>query len=131
MTVLAPVVSVRNVHRWETIGYSDARVGVDCVVATLRIGYTDGMPRKMERGSAFVVIGGVQCPIIGDSSMDYTTVVIPPHHSVSPGAVATVMGRAQNMTISLEKFAEWAEMLPEEVLVRFGQAKRAKRELIF
>ncbi len=127
LSVFASVVSVRRVAEGESVGYDrTCEAMMDCTVATLDLGYVDGMPRTFLAGFPGVhLAGGVRCPIFGNTSMDYTTVRVPEGTNVSIGDVVLVLGTSPDHgTIGLDQFADRAGLLPEEVLARFGQARR-------
>ncbi|MBB5519866.1 alanine racemase [Amphiplicatus metriothermophilus] len=66
----APVIQLRNVAAGESVGYARAHVfDAPRRLATLALGYGDGLPRIIgDRGAAF--LGGARCPIVGRVSMD-------------------------------------------------------------
>jgi alanine racemase len=73
-SVQARVVQVRDVLAGETVGYGAAwRAERDSRIATLNIGYADGLPRASAPAQTWAA-GGVPCPAIGRVSMDLTAV---------------------------------------------------------
>ncbi|HXI87992.1 MAG TPA: alanine racemase C-terminal domain-containing protein, partial [Parvularculaceae bacterium] len=68
----APVVQLRRVATGETAGYgATRRFEKDALLATVALGYGDGLPRNASnRGAAY--LGGAVCPIAGRVSMDLT-----------------------------------------------------------
>ena len=75
---LRPVSSLRSViisiKEWgagTTVGYS--RKGVlsrDSRIATIPIGYADGIDRHLGNGNSFVLVNGHRCPTVGNICMD-------------------------------------------------------------
>jgi alanine racemase len=60
-------------------------------IATLPIGYGDGVRRGLTN-NAQVVIDGARYPLVGTVSMDNVTVDLGPESAVAPGAAATLIG---------------------------------------
>jgi len=60
-------------------------------IATLPIGYGDGVRRGLTN-NAQVVIGGERFPLVGTVSMDNITVDLGPESTVEPGAPAALIG---------------------------------------
>ncbi|MEZ5975134.1 MAG: alanine racemase C-terminal domain-containing protein [Planctomycetota bacterium] len=61
-------------------------------IATLPIGYADGLPWRASPGGE-VLLRGQRAPIVGRISMDYTTVDVGHIPDVHVGDVATLIGR--------------------------------------
>src|SRR5216684_588953 len=72
----ARVVSVRTVRQGEGVSYSASWTAPrDTTVATLGIGYADGVRRLLGRASeATVLLNGVRCPVVGRVTMDLVMV---------------------------------------------------------
>lgn len=127
-----PVVSLRariglvqEVEEGATVGYGAtyAARGRERW-ATVAIGYGDGLPRLLgNRGSALV--RGRRAPIVGRISMDVTVVNITDVEGVSPGDVATFIGRDGSEEIPLEEVAALASTINYEILT--GLAGRLPR----
>ena len=74
LTLEAPILQVREIETGETVGYNTTwRAERPTVVATLAIGYGDGVPRSASN-KGFVSLGRKRCPIIGRVSMDLITI---------------------------------------------------------
>lgn len=129
VTLRAPVVSVRRVGRGETVSYGGRWTAPrDTTVATLGIGYADGVARAVE-GKAQVLLGGVRRPLVGRVTMDFVMVDLedtaPP---VRVGDVATLVGRDGDGQITIDEFARWAGTIAYEALARLRM--RAAREYV-
>jgi alanine racemase len=115
----APILQCRRVPAGETVGYGASfETKRDSVIATLGIGYADGLLRSLgNKGS--VVLGGKRAPIIGRISMDLITIDvtdIPPDER-APGRYAELIGEA----MLLDEVAEAAGTANYELLTRLGQ----------
>ena len=70
----AKILQIQDVPAWQSIGYGATHVFMKrSRVATLGIGYGDGLPRSLSN-KGYVLIAGRPAPIIGRISMDLTTV---------------------------------------------------------
>jgi alanine racemase len=70
-TLKTSISQIKNIPANETIGYS--RKGVasrDMQIATVPIGYADGLSRKLSNGKGKMIVKGKLAPIIGNVCMD-------------------------------------------------------------
>ena len=120
----APVVEIRQLEPGDTVSY-DATLRVErrARIATLAIGYADGYPRSLS-GAGTVLIGNSIAPIAGRVTMDMTMVDVTTI-ACEVGSVATLIGRAGNTVLTVERVAETAKMSPYELLT--GLRSRAPR----
>src|SRR5213079_2599955 len=93
IAVRARVVSVRTVRQGESVSYGASWTAErDTTVATLGIGYADGVRRLLGRESAAsVLLNGARCPVVGRVTMDLTMVDVRDGRA-AVGDVATVIG---------------------------------------
>jgi len=122
VSVRARVLSVRRVRKGESVSYNATWVAPrDTVIATLGIGYADGIRRNVgARGQAQVLLRGKRCPIVGVVQMDMTLVETGAVE-VQVGDIATIVGEEAKQHIALNEFAAWSDQLPHEFLVGLGQ----------
>ncbi len=86
-SLYSEVISVKRIKKGEFVGYSAGFIAnEDMTVATLSIGYFDGMNKNL----GFVVINGQRCEILGEICMDMTAVKVP--HTVKCGDIAEIFG---------------------------------------
>ncbi len=128
---------LQNVHRWTThisqIREIEANdfVGYGCSfeatqkmrIATLPVGYADGLKRILSNGRGAVEISGQLAPIVGRVCMDMTMVDVT-HISCAEGDEAILLGGK----ITLKKMAEGCATIPYEVLTSISN--RVKRKFI-
>jgi alanine racemase len=87
------VVSVRRVCQGEGVSYGvEWKAPRDTVIATVGLGYADGLPRATQ-GRLTVLIGGRRYPVVGRITMDMVMADAGPDGVVRPGDVATFIGR--------------------------------------
>ena len=117
----ARVVSVRKVRRGESVSYGASwTASRDTTVATLAIGYADGVRRLLGReAAATVVVNGARCPVVGRVTMDLTMVDVGAGRA-AVGDVATLIGEADGLGNTLDQVAAWSGALPHELLAGLG-----------
>lgn len=70
-TLKTSISQIKNIPANETVGYS--RKGVsnkDIQIATVPIGYADGLSRKLSGGKGKMIVKGKEAPIVGNVCMD-------------------------------------------------------------
>ncbi len=120
----APIVEIRNLDAGDTVSYgATLRVERPARIATLAVGYADGYPRSLsERGS--VLVGGTLAPIAGAITMDMTMIDVTTTRC-EVGDIATLIGRAGDTVLTVERVADNAGMSPYELLT--GLRSRVER----
>ncbi|MGH7606156.1 MAG: alanine racemase [Gemmatimonadales bacterium] len=121
VSVRARVLSVRRVRTGETVSYNASWTAPrDTVIATVGIGYADGIRRLLGTdGRAHVLVRGRRCPVVGLVTMDMTLVETGTLE-VQVGDVATLVGEDAGQRVTLDEFAEWSGELQREFLTGLG-----------
>ena len=123
MTLESTVLTVREVKRGETVGYSATwRAERDSAIAIVAAGYGDGLPRSLANGSP-VLIGGARHDLVGRVSMDMIAVDVTDAPSVAIGDKAILWGDG----LPVEEVATHAGTIPYELLC--GLSQRVTMEL--
>jgi alanine racemase len=126
LALRAPVVSLRRVRAGDTVSYGAEWVApADTTIATLGIGYADGVPRAVQ-DRASVLLRGRRLRMVGRVTMDFVMVDAGDGAGIAVGDVATLIGRDGGDTITLDAFAAWAGTISYDVLARLG-ARLARR----
>ncbi|MBI5643477.1 MAG: alanine racemase [Deltaproteobacteria bacterium] len=86
----------------------------ESVIATLPIGYGDGLPRKLT-GTGEVLIRGKRAPIAGTVCMDLTMCDVTDIPGVAKGDEAVIIGRQGKEEIRAEEIAEKAGTISYEI----------------
>ncbi len=118
MTLSTAVVALRRVREGEGVGYAAAwRAPRSGWIATLPMGYADGIPWSLGRPAAggTVLVAGRRCAIVGRISMDLATVWLE-DDAVALGEQAIVFGAGA----PVEALAAAADTIAYELLVRVG-----------
>jgi alanine racemase len=119
MTLATRVAQVRRLETGDPVGYGSTwRARDSCWIATLPIGYADGVPWSASNRGA-VWLRGRRAPIVGRVSMDFVTVDAG-RGPVEIGDPAILFGAGPEGTPSVEEAAAAAGTLPYELLVRVG-----------
>ena len=116
------VLSLRTINSGDTVSYNQKwRANQKCEIATLAVGYADGVPRNLDK-DAYVLIRGIRCPIVGVVTMDMMMVdVSHVPYEIIRGEVATVFGQdSHGNNLSVTSFARWGCTIPYEILTRLG-----------
>ena len=123
----APIVEIRQLEVGDTVSYGAIfRAERPARIATLAVGYADGYPRSLsERGS--VLVGGTLAPVAGTVTMDMTMIDVTTVRC-EVGDVATLIGRAGDTVLTVERVADTAGMSPYELLT--GLRSRVDRTYV-
>ncbi len=116
------IAQIKNLNAGETVGYN--RKGVltrQSVIATIPIGYADGLNRRLSNGVGSVLVNGVLAPIIGNVSMDTCSIDITGNPNTNEGDEVTVFGEKPSIT----ELANQLQTIPYEVLT--SVSRRVKR----
>ena len=121
VSVRARVLSMRRVRKGESVSYNASwKAPRDTVVATLGIGYADGVRRNAGLGGkGQVLLRGKRCPIVGVVQMDMALVETGTVE-VQVGDIATLVGEEAKAQITLDEFAAWSGELVHELLCGLG-----------
>ncbi len=118
---VSTISQVRLVKKGETIGYSRrGKAESDRLVATLPVGYADGMDRRLGNGVGSVWIKGAFAPTIGNICMDMTMIDVTGMEVVE-GDQVELFGK--NLTVN--EVASNAGTIPYEILTSIPE--RVKR----
>lgn len=112
-TLKTQIVQIKNLHEGDTVGYN--RRGVitgETRVATIPIGYADGMDRKLSCGKGFVNVKGVLCPIVGNVCMDTCMIDVSAVDGVQEGDEVIIFGEKP----TAKAVAGWLGTISYEVL---------------
>ena len=116
MALTSRVSHVKRVTAGERISYGlRYTFGGDANVATVPIGYADGVPRRLAGTGGQVLIGGHRLPIAGVVTMDQLTVDagdLP----IRVGDEVVLLGRQGQEQIQAEEWAERLGTIPYEVV---------------
>jgi alanine racemase len=120
LSLRSAVVDLRDLQAGDTVGYGRTFKAPGPVrIATLAIGYADGLPRAAGN-RAEVLLAGQRAPIVGRVSMDLTTVDVTALPQTAIGDVATVIGEQDGVRLGADVLARACGTIPWEILARLG-----------
>ena len=115
------VAFVKPVAAGEGVSYGlRHHVDRDTLVATLPIGYADGVFRSLGLLGQEVLIGGRRHPMVGAVTMDQVMVDVGPNSDVQPGDEVVLLGAQQDQRISPDEWAERLGTIAYEVVCALG-----------
>jgi serine/alanine racemase len=87
------VMTVKTIAKGEKVGYNSKFTAEEPTkLATISIGYADGLSFASSRNGFRVIIKGHKCPVVGNVCMDNTIVKIPFDSDIKEGDIATIFG---------------------------------------
>ncbi|MBL7729961.1 MAG: alanine racemase, partial [Chitinophagaceae bacterium] len=120
-TLRSTIAQLKELKKGDSVSYN--RKGVvqkDSRIATVRIGYADGYPRRLGNGIGSVYINGKLAPVIGTVCMDMFMIDVT-ELSVQEGDEVVLFGKP----LPVQQMAEWAGTIPYEIMT--GISQRVKR----
>ncbi|HWC52328.1 MAG TPA: bifunctional UDP-N-acetylmuramoyl-tripeptide:D-alanyl-D-alanine ligase/alanine racemase [Chitinophagaceae bacterium] len=138
-TLRSTIAQIKKLKAGETVSYN--RIGTvnkDSRIATIRIGYADGYPRRLSNGVGKMWVNarlparavtdgndtvgqGILAPVIGTVCMDMTMIDITGIPDVKEGDEVIIFGKE----LGVETVAQWAKTIPYEIMT--GISQRVKR----
>jgi alanine racemase len=114
------IIYIKDVAAGTTLGYGRTfAAGRPTRVASLAIGYDDGLPRLLSN-RGHVLVRGRRAPVVGRISMDLTTVDVTDIPGADLGDEVVVLGSAGGEAVDADRIAAWAETISWEVLCGIG-----------
>jgi alanine racemase len=116
LTIKSKIIALRKIKTGESIGYGRTFVANrDSLIATVPIGYSDGLRRRLSN-KLRVDVKGTKCPIVGSISMDLCMLDVTDHPDVQLYDDVIFLGPGNGAW-------EWARLIdtiPYEVLCLIG-----------
>lgn len=121
-TLKTTISQIKQVYKGETIGYGRRGVAdTDLRIATIGIGYADGIDRRLGNGVGQMLIHGQLAPLIGSVCMDMCMLNITHIPDAQVGDEVIAFGQG----LPVQQVADWAGTIPYEILT--GISTRVKR----
>ena len=109
LALKARVSYVKSLPAGERLSYGlRYRLHAPAVIATVPVGYADGVPRRLSEVGGEVLVGGRRFPVAGAVTMDQLLVDCGPGADVRAGDEVVLLGRQGDEEVSAW---EWAERL--------------------
>ena len=123
MHVRSEIVDLRTIDSGESVGYGATfRASRTTRIATLPMGYADGLSRQLSN-CGHVLVRGVRAPIVGAVSMDMCMIDVTDVPGVGLRDEITVLGGKDNAreVISAEEIAQHSGSIAWEVLTSISR----------
>jgi alanine racemase len=93
-------------------------------IATIPVGYADGIPRSLSNGKFAFLVRGKFAPIVGKVCMDMLMLDVTDIPEALPGDDVVIFGQQGDAFISISDLAKAADTIPYEILVRISPRVR-------
>ncbi len=115
------VMQLKKINPDETVGYGrKGKIKQPTEIATVPVGYADGLRRNLSNGTGYMMIRGNKAPIVGNICMDMTMIDVT-GLNVKEGDEVVIFGEGLPVT----RVAELCGTIPYEILT--GISPRVKR----
>lgn len=129
LSVKARVSAVRTIDAGDAVSYGLRRaVTRPSVIATVPLGYADGVPRALWATAQDVLVRGKRCPIAGTVTMDQLMVDITDCDGVHVGDVVTLIGVDSSETITVSEWSSSVGTIDYEIVC--GISARMERRYL-
>ncbi|MCT2193622.1 alanine racemase [Paenibacillus sp. p3-SID1389] len=121
MQLKTKIASLRRIKPGQTVGYGRTyRAAEERLIATVPIGYADGLSRTISN-RGFALVRGQRAPIIGRVCMDQTMLDVTDIESVQAGEEVILFGgTGEAASISIDEVADWIGTINYEVVCQLG-----------
>jgi len=121
LALKAQVSFVKTLSAGERLSYGlEYETTADSVIATVPLGYADGVPRRFGPAGGQVLVGGRRRPVAGNVTMDQLMVDCGPNAAVEVGDEVVLIGRQGKDAITAEDWSRWLGVIVYEVLCGIG-----------
>jgi len=125
---LRPVLSLKAIVsqvRWVEAGKPVSYGGIfrttrTTKIATVGIGYADGVPRQISGNGGMCLVRGIKVPILGRVCMDMLMIDVTEIEEIKAGDVVTLIGRDGDEEVKCEDVAVASGTITYDVLCRLG-----------
>jgi alanine racemase len=121
MRLRTEIIALRDLMPGDAVGYGGTfRAERPTRIATLPVGYGDGLMRAISNRGA-VLVRGCRCPVVGTVSMDLTTVDVTAVPGAAVGDEVVLLGSQGDEHIGAGEIARHAGTLAYEVLTSISR----------
>lgn len=122
MTLKANVSLVKQVEKGASISYGrHHRTQEVRRVATLSIGYADGIPRCISNKGGYVLLHEQKAPILGNVCMDQMIVDVTNINDVKEGDDAVIFGMDHDTCLSVDHLSRLSQTINNETFCRISE----------
>lgn len=121
------IIFLKKVRAGTSISYARTFVTKrESLIATLPVGYADGVPRRASN-KGVVLVNGRRCQVVGQVTMDQIMVDVT-GGSAAVGDEVVLIGQQGGERVTPHEWAKWAGTIPYEILC--GISKRVPRVMV-
>jgi alanine racemase len=121
-TLKSTIAQIKHLKKGESVSYNRQTIlNQDSVIATIRIGYADGYPRRLGNGIGKIWVKGKMVPVVGVVCMDMIMIDITNVADAKEGDDVIIFGNE----LPVQQIAQWANTIPYEIMT--GISQRVKR----
>ncbi len=121
LSVKARVMTVRTIPAGDSVGYGLAYTAEGKrKIASLSIGYADGLPRSLSCGRGRVLFHGQSAPVAGRICMDQMMVDVTGIENIKSGDAAVILGKSGSQELTAYDLAGQSDTITNEILSRMG-----------
>ena len=115
------IILLKSVQKGQALSYSRKYfTQKDSYIATLPIGYADGLPRRLSNNME-VLVKGRRVPQVGTICMDMILIDVSEVPDVQIGEEVVIFGKQGDEVIQVEELAQKANTIPYEILCNVGK----------
>jgi serine/alanine racemase len=117
LSLRAVISQVRRIGAGESVSYSRKYITSKPIkLATVSIGYADGIPRQMSGNGGMCIVNGRKVPIIGRICMDMLMLDVTDAEDAKSGDIATFLGKDGDEVIRCEEVAAASGTITNDIL---------------
>lgn len=121
LSLKARVGIIKDINANESVSYGRLfTTEHNMKIATVTIGYADGLPRNLFEADTYVLLHSQKAPIIGRICMDQLIIDVTGISDVKPNDIVTIIGKDGDEQIYCEDFAVQCGTISNEILSRLG-----------
>lgn len=123
LSLHAWITSIKQIEQGESVSYGRTFIASKRMkVASVSIGYADGLDRSISNQNMLVKVNGMYCRVIGRVCMDQCVIDVSEVEDVCVGDVVDFIDAHDNV-VNAQQFAYCANTITNEILTRFKRMK--------
>ncbi len=121
----APISQIQHYASGVSIGYGRSQVTTrETTIATVPVGYADGIPRAASNGNASFLVKGKKVPVFGRVCMDMLMLDITDIDGATTADEVVFFGEQAGEKLSVSDLATYTDTIAYEILVRISPRVR-------
>ena len=122
-SLYSTIISLKHWKKGDTVGYGCRGVlARDSIIATIPIGYADGIDRRLGNGNGYMFVRGVKCQTVGNICMDLCMIDVSDVKDCKLGERVEIFGNH----IDINEIADSLGTIPYEILTSISHRIRRR-----